>query len=142
MTCAMNFGQVTPKFVKISEITSISEGIGPSAGKADGQMSLTALESENQRINRDGFRKGHAEDAERKHAPKGAWVASDSFRRLRADQADSDPGTEARHAQGETTGYTRGHGFCSKNRKDHILALLWVVFLTVRRLARSRWEIS
>ena len=91
-------------------------------------MSLAALESENQRVDRDGFRKGHAEDAERKHAPKGAWVASDSFRRLRAHQADSDPGTEARHAQGETTGYTRGHSFCSKNRKDHILALLWVVF--------------
>src|SRR5262245_24102866 len=142
MTCAMNFGQVTPKFVKISVITSISEGIGPSATKADGQMSLAALESENQRVNGDGFRKSHAEDAERKHAPKGAWVASDSFRRLRAHQADSDSGTEARHAQGETTRYTRGNGFCSKNRKDHILALLWVVFLTARRLARSRWEIS
>ena len=138
----MNFGQLTPKFVKISEITSISEGIGPSAGQADGQMSLAALESENQRVNRDRFRKSHAEDAERKHAPKGAWIAADSFRRLRSHQADSDPGTETRHAQGETTGYTRGHGFCSKNRKDHILALLWVVFLTVRRLARSRWEIS
>jgi hypothetical protein len=142
MTWAMNFGQLTPKFVKISVKASISEGIGPSAGKADGQMSLAALESENQRVDGDGFRKGHAEDAERKHAPKGAWVASDSFRRLRTHQANSDPGTKARHAQGETTGYTRGHGFCSKNRKNHNLALLWVVFLTVRRLARSRWEIS
>ena len=42
-------------------------------------MSLAALESENQRVDRDGFRKGHAEDAERKHTRKGAWVASDSF---------------------------------------------------------------
>ena len=117
MTWAMNFGQLTPKFVKISVITSISEELlRPPARGADGQMSLAALESENQRVDRDGFRKSHAEDAERKHASEGAWVASDSFSRLRAHQADSDAGSEARHAKGETAGYTRGHGFCSKNR--------------------------
>ena len=37
MTCAMNFGQVTPKFEKICVITSISEeccGRPPSGGRA------------------------------------------------------------------------------------------------------------
>ena len=37
----------------------------PAPGEAGGLMSLTALESENQRINRDGFSKSHSEDAER-----------------------------------------------------------------------------
>ena len=118
MTCAMNFGQVTPKFEKICVITSMSEEcLGrPLFVRADGQMSLTALESENQRINRDGFRKSHAEDAEREHAPEGARVASHSFSRLRSDEADSDAGSESSHAEGETAGYASCDGFRSKNR--------------------------
>ena len=95
-------------------------------------MSLTALESENQRINRDGFRKSHSEDAERQHASEGARVASHGFSGLRSDETDSDAGPESRHAKGETAGYASSDRFCCKNRKDHNVSLLCCVWFSHR----------
>ena len=86
-------------------------------------MSLTALESQNQRVNRDGFSQSHAENAKCQNASESARVASDSLSRLCSDKPDSDAGTKSRHAKGETAGYTRRRRLC-KNRKDHNLALL------------------
>ncbi len=91
-------------------------------------MSLAALESQNQRVDRNGFCESHTEDAERKHASEGAWVASHSLSRLRSDKADADAGSESSHAEGETASYTRCRRFCCKNRKDHNVSLFCVFF--------------
>ena len=148
MTCAINFGQVTPKFVKIWVITSMDseECWDRPPYAAAGRMSLTALERENQRVNRDGFRQSHAEDAERKHASEGAGVAAHSFSSLRSNKTDSNAGSSPAMPRVKLPVMPAAAAVAAsaRNRKDHnvILLLCCLVFSPSADLHGPGGEIS
>ena len=105
-------------------------------------MSLAALESENQRINRDGFRKSHAEDAEREHAPEGAGLRPTASAAFAPTRPIPMPDPSPAMPRVKLPVIPAAAASAARIGRIIIVSLVFVLgFLTVRRLARSRWEI-
>jgi hypothetical protein len=75
------------------------------------------LEGDDERVNGDGFRQSHADDAQGENFSGGAGIASDGFDGFHADEANADGGTGTGDCEGETSAYSGG-GF-SEDLWDH-----------------------